>query len=336
MNTGRFIIYACIYIILVGLIAYFFVPTEFNFQAFEYSLSLPVAVWLVLPAAILAVFATLHMLYASFLIYRFKASLKQDRTNLKTLIKSLLLANSFDKSFTNEGAKLAASALKSLAPYPKAGASIDDEELEALHKLYLSIKNGEVADIKKYHLDPQNPLFIQNELNKINSLPNYYLEILKSAQSYPESLQNAAYAKLLELGDYQNIRKYFLAKKDFASTYKLLKRFVDDELKLNPDEIDELLNNDKFKAADFSELAILLTPKLAPEQIHALFLKLKESFSEAEQAYLYVLFELSMLDEAREILQNSADGEYSGFKTLLFLRDSSKRAPTQLFLDDRF
>jgi hypothetical protein len=44
------------------------------------------------------------------------------------------------------------------------------------------------------------------------------------------------------------------------------------------------------------------------------------------------MFELQMMDHAREFLDNSSEDEYVKFKYMLFLKDSGKNFDTELFI----
>ena len=85
--------------------------------------------------------------------------------------------------------------------------------------------------------------------------------------------------------------------------------------------------------ADYLELAREIKIKLSPDALIALFEKLYNSKgSVAADAYLYVLYDLQMIDKIRDILENSDRDEFVKFKTVLFLRDNGKSIDIDKFL----
>ncbi len=81
-----------------------------------------------------------------------------------------------------------------------------------------------------------------------------------------------------------------------------------------------------------SEAAKILQKKLTPDGIVALFEKLYNARADTSDAFLYLLFELQMIDRAREILENSDEEDFKEFKLLLFLRDHGKKCDTSFFV----
>ena len=97
--------------------------------------------------------------------------------------------------------------------------------------------------------------------------------------------------------------------------------------------IEKMLGEFSAERADYMDLAKMLKQKLAPDVLIALFEKLYNSKgSVAADAYLYVLYDLQMIDRIREILLNSEPEDFVKFKTLLFLRDNGKSIDIDKFL----
>ena len=111
----------------------------------------------------------------------------------------------------------------------------------------------------------------------------------------------------------------------------LVARFAKDEINLSNDEILELLNSDKISKDSFGISAAMLKSKIAPDAIIGIFERLKNERQEAQEAYVYLLFEFEMLERAQEVLAGLEAGEYQNFRTLLYLRQSGKNVPTDLF-----
>jgi len=96
--------------------------------------------------------------------------------------------------------------------------------------------------------------------------------------------------------------------------------------------LEELLKSDTLRKKGLVKAAQILKKKLSPDGVIALFEKLYNVRAEASDAFLYLLFELQMIDRAREILENSEADDFKEFKLLLFLRDHGKHCETSFFI----
>ena len=193
-----------------------------------------------------------------------------------------------------------------------------------------SMSKDEVADLKKFKLPKDNPLFIKNELNKIANLDGYYLETLKKPMGDQGEIVREARQKLINLGSLADIKK-FAPDLDEKEIMTLIARFAKDEINLSNDEILELLNSDKISKDSFGISAATLKNKIAPDAVIGIFERLKNERQEAQEAYVYLLFEFEMLERAQEVLAGLEAGEYQNFRTLLYLRQNGKNVPTDLF-----
>ncbi|MCD8213896.1 MAG: LapA family protein [Campylobacter sp.] len=331
MKTRKFLIYSIIYIIAVGVFVYSFNNTNYTFELLGWSIDLPVAVWFMLPVTILAILAVIHIFYHSFGFYRYKRSIKKDASLYNDMAKEILLGLESNKEFKTHLYKIPSQIIRALSPwdcYKEVG--IDDSELSLIMQSIRSVKNKDVVDLKKFKLPKENALMIQNELNKIEKIPNYYFEILKNQTDRNYTLVNAAYDKLIKTASYDEIKRVgFSMSSD--EIMLIINRFINDEIDITPDEIFELLDNVKITKAQYDKAAVILKNKLKPDAYMSIFEKLKAIHADADEAYVYVLYELQMLDKVREAIQTSDPDELKEIKVLLFLRDNGKIVPSSLF-----
>ena len=330
MQIKRFIVYAVLYLVVVGAIVYLFEGGSYElhlkFAVFgsdvEYALSLPVAVWMILPPAILTIFCVLHMAYHGFKFYAFKRKISHDEKFYR---------DDTNKDFKTNFYKIPSQIARVLSPWDRyKDANIEGEELQNVLDIMRTVKNGEVADLKKFKLPKNNPLFIKNELNKIANLDGYYLETLKKPMGDQGEIVREARQKLINLGSLADIKK-FAPDLDEKEIMTLIARFTKDEINLSNDEILEMLNSDKISKDSFGISAATLKSKIAPDAIIGIFERLKNERQEAQEAYVYLLFEFEMLERAQEVLAGLGAGEYQNFRTLLYLRQNGKNVPTDLF-----
>lgn len=339
MQIKRFIVYALVYLVIVGALVYLFeggsyeLHLKFSFLGSDtaYALNLPVAVWMILPPAILTLFCVLHMAYHGFKFYAFKRKISHDEKFYRELGKEILLGLDTNKDFKTDFYKIPSQMARILSPWDRyKDASIEGEELQSVLDIMRTVKNGEIADLKKFKLPKDNPLFIKNELNKIAHLDGYYLETLKKSADEQGEIAREARRKLINLGSFADIRK-FAPDLDEKEIMTLIARFAKDEINLSNDEILELLNSDKISKDSFGIGAATLKSKIAPDAVIGIFERLKNERQEAQEAYVYLLFEFEMLERAQEVLSGLEAGEYQNFRTLLYLRQNGKNVPTDLF-----
>lgn len=331
MKTRRFMVYSLIYLILITALVYVLDGGDYTLKLLGYELSLPVALWFALPVAVFALLALLHMIYHSISFYAYKRNIKKDTELYADFAKEIFLALPSNKEFKTEIFKTSSAITRILSPwglYRDVG--LDNDELSAVISAVKSAQNGEVVELKRFKLLKDNPLFIKNELNKIENLKDYYLEILKNGETN-ESLKQAAYKKLIAVGGFADIKKFSINERNSDDVMAVIERFVNDDLSVSADEIFEILDDDKISAAQYTKSAVMLKDKLKPESFKSIFERLRATHQDAEEAYLFVLYDLGLLDELREILANSETDEHIKIKTMLFLRDNSKIVPIWLF-----
>ncbi|MBE3021782.1 LapA family protein [Campylobacter sp. 7477a] len=331
MKTRRFFIYSVIYVCLVGAFIYTLDNSEHTFNLLDYSLTLPLAIWFMLPVALFSLLAVLHILYHSFSMYRYKRNIKKDGALYKEMTKEILLGLESNKEFKTDIYKIPAQILRILSPWNQnKDTSIEDAEINSVIQNVKSVQNGDVVDIKKFKLPKENPLNLKNEVNKVEKLSNYYAEILKNSSNADESLLKAVREKMIKTTSYQEIKRanFSLSADEIIL---IVSRFVNDEIALEKDEIVELLNNVKITKEQYVKSAILLKDKLKPDAFIAVFEQLKTDHADAEEAYIYALYELQMIDKVRDAIEGSDNDEFKEIKTLLFLRDYGKIVSTSLF-----
>lgn len=330
MKTRKFLVYCIIYIAVVAGLTYSLNSSDFTFEFLGQAITLPVAVWVALPVALLALLAILHIAYHGYAFYRYKKWIKKDSQLYKDLAKETLLGFDSNKEFKTDAYKIASQVTRSISPWNEfKEMGVDDAELNNIMQTIKSIKNNEIVDLKKFRLAKDSKINILNELNKIEQLPTYYLDLLKN-HDLNDTLKKAAVAKLIKTANFSDIKR---ANLDLSSEeiMTIIARFVNDEIDLSSDEIFDLLNNVKVTKAQYDKAAIMLRSKLKPDAFIGIFDKLKSIHADADEAYVYALFELQMLDKVREAIENSDPDEFKEIKVLLFLRDNGKMVPSSLF-----
>jgi len=331
MKTKQFFLYSIIYIAIVAILVFTQQSESYTLEIFGFSLALPVAAWIVVPLVLYMVLAIFHMVFHSFAFYRTKRAIAKDLSAYDAMSKEVLLGLESNKDFKTEFFKDPSDITKILSPwYDSTGIDVENDELREVIGVIEQVKNGEVADLRKYKLPKNNGLFLQNQLNRLDAEPEYAYEILKTKGVYSENITKKAYDVLLAKGSYEKIKAYKIPS-GIEGVNLLVDRTVSDaSFEIGSEELFDLINNESFGEQDFISFAKKLKNHLAPEQYKAFFERLKNENQEATEAYLYALYELGMIDEFREQLSLADGDEFEKFKILLFLRDNGKNVPASL------
>jgi len=337
MGIKRYILLTVVYMLAVGLYVYSFNGDMYTLSIYEFSLELPVALWIVLPTILLFIASTIHMMYCSLKDFWKDRAFKRDFENFKIAISEKVLNEDSKLKFKSDWFKFIGKVLKTLEYKEVEGFNCEDERIEANRQILKDLNDGKVVELKKYKLSPGNRLLEQNDMNRLKEDAKYSEVILKGCKDKSSELCQKAYFEYIKYASYADIKKL-----DFPPTKEmfrvLMERYLEEEgtvaIKLDLEEIQDLLMKFKANREDYLELAYEIKSKLDPDALIALFEKLYNSpeHSAAADAYLYVLNELQMIDKVREILENSDEDEFEKWKTILFLRDHGKNVNSGLFL----
>lgn len=339
MYIKRYSIAAFIWIALVGWYAYAYV-TQDSMSIDLFGIPMPVlktALWVVLPLVVLYLASVFHMAFYSMLgNFRLRAFEKDFEKIIDAVIDAYLGKKSRHYSFKTDRYKLLGTLLEKTTVLPSAEliGAIGNEKIDRVLKIIEDIKNGEVADLKPFNLSPENPLVIQNEINRFKKGDISASDILSNCTKYADELCRFVYAEYVKTANLSNILKYkaFLTKE---ALHEIMARINADErtLSISNEELIELLNKLELSKQDYIELSITLSKGgMIPEQRMKLFETLSEEKEEAMDAYLFTLFDLEMLSPADEVLEHSQPDEFQNFKAYRALKECGKNFSIYLFI----
>jgi hypothetical protein len=89
---------------------------------------------------------------------------------------------------------------------------------------------------------------------------------------------------------------------------------------------------DRFDVRDYIELARKAKEIFGPDERLALFERLKALDEKAEGGYLYTLFDLEMIERAKEFFETTQEDEWQNFKAYLELKECGRNYPLDLFV----
>ncbi len=336
MGIKRYILLSTVFILIVGLYVYSFNGESYHLEPLGMYFTLPVAVWVVLPLIILAIASVVHMQFYSFKHYWHERGFKKDFENLKEVAKQALLGEKIDHiHFKTREFKSSGEMFYLLTVDPSKEISLTDAELSSRYDIAKSILQGNYEEnLKKYKLSKDNPIVIQNSINRLKIEPKYAYEVLKNCDDKNSELCSKAYDALLDIASFSEIKRYHFTP-DKRTFRRMMERYLEpsDSFEMDLKSIEEMLEQFNADKADYLELAHEIKVKLSPDALIALFEKLYNTKGAvAADAYLYVLYDLQMIDKIREILDHADKDEFVKFRTIIFLRDHGKNIDVYKFL----
>ena len=337
MGFKKYMAAGLLLILIIGLYVFSFEGGRYTLDFFGVNISLPIAVWVIVPAIILYLFTLIHMMFYGAIEFSKKRALKKGHKNFIKATKNVLLGLDNNVQFKSEWLKLPGAILNIFNIDPRKRAKkVPNEEIQEILDLKEKLDNGEVVDLSKYRLPIDNPLVLQNLENKLKKDKLYADGILKNCPDKNLSLCKKAFREFAKYAPLDQIKKY--EKEGYKIDREIFEIIIDrlnakeHPLDLKNDDIVDLIKNLDFEKEDFIALAKKLKSKMNPDALIFLFERLFNEFPKASDAYLFILFELQMIDKVREILENSSVDEYVKFKNLLFLIDNGKNFDIEDFV----
>jgi len=334
MGLKKYIGFGLFFIILLGLYVYSFEGGKYTLNVVDVPITLPIAVWIILPVILLFLATVGHLMFygtANMLKLR---RVKKDGEKFTQAAKEALLGKEIKAEYKSEFFKLPGAILPLLNsdPYKAKKYRIYNDDVQDILETKERLENGEVVDLSKYSLTPSNPNVLKNALNQMAEDRTHSATILQRCDN-KETCKKAfavyaTYASLPELKKYEvePSREVFDIMIGRIAAPK-------DTLELSDEEIIAYIKELDYTSDDFTALLKKLREKVVPDRLITLAGKFANEFPDlAGEGYLYVLFELQMIDDAREFLANASEDEYLKFNYILFLKDQGRNFDTELFI----
>ncbi|TWO27851.1 hypothetical protein [Campylobacter lanienae] len=329
MKTRRFFLYSIIYIGIIWLAIFSFANQNYALNILGYSLDIPIATWVVLPLILFAILALFHMSYYGFKIYLEGRAMRNDAQIYNVLAKEIYLGLESNKDFKTDLFNASSEVTKSLSPWLNLGKpNFENSDLKAAYEICFEVKNGKVCDLKKFKLLKTNPLYIQNEKNKIKADYKYAITILSNKETNDELISVASKA-LVENATFLELSKFNPTYTN-SDIFILIDRYVNDKFEISTNDIFATISKVKFTQNEYIQIAKILKAKIDPDLLISMFERLKNEEQLALEAYLYLLYDFGMIDRLREIIA-SENSKFERIETLLFLRDHGKISKADLF-----
>lgn len=338
MYLKRYTIAAFILILSIGLYVNFYVTQDsIGIDFFGIPLpSLSVATWVSISLFLLYLASLFHMSFYTLLgNFKLRKYEKDYEKMIDSITDAYLGKVERNHRFKTPRYQLLGSLLDNTTMFPHASAMLqtDNEKINSVLKLIESVKNGEVVDLKKLALSPENPIVHQNDRNRYIKEEISAEDILSAQQSYNKDLCEEAYLDFVKTSPLYAIEKYksFLTKE---SLFIVLSRINSDNnrLEVPNDSLILMFNSLELQSKDFIEASSLVSHEMIPEQRMKLFESLSDEDEMVMDAYLYTLFDLEMIEAADVILHISQPNEFLNFKAYRALKECDKHFSINLFI----
>ena len=295
---------------------------------------LPVAVLVLIPVFILFSASVVHMLYYSLKNFLSLRNYRKDYGMLVDMILDELLCKEHHYHFKTTPYKLLAKVLENTTMRIDDEIELtDNEKVNTIMKMLQSLNAGEVVDLKKYNLASDNPLVKQNQKNRMLALDLSAEEILNKSDKYSDDIVQKAYINYVADAPLFAIEKYqkFMSK---DALYIILARINSQEhtLEISSESLLELMAQLELNSRDYLSVSKELSLHMIPEQRMKLFEVLCEQDEEAQEAYLYTLFDLEMIDKAKEFLETLGADDAMKFRAYLALKEAGHSFSIDLFI----
>ncbi len=328
-----------IFIVLLGLYVYSLSGESYSFAIpfSTQSITLPVAVWFIIPVVVFFIVVGFLEVGGTYRMWRKRTKYKRDYKILLEQIENQLLSKDVPiKQPTMNRYKSLSILLSNLTLDVKDGVALKSGEtrLDEMIELLGDLKRGEYVNLKKFNPGEKSPFMHKNILNQIHCDEKFALEVLKKA-SYDEEYKREAFKKLLSQGETKTIKNYIgeiKFNKELAN--EILGMCYAKKMDFSHEEIAQLCAEAGYSKEDYLLLAQKLKECYEPATLVNLFETLSNKNELAEMAYFYVLLELEMIDEAKELLNTYPQNEFLKVRAYLELKDLGKKYSLELFLLD--
>ncbi|CAM3304866.1 hypothetical protein [Helicobacter labetoulli] len=209
-----------------------------------------------------------------------------------------------------------------------------NRKIDSLFETYKDVMSGKVVDLKKYHLSKDNKFNLQNLKNKIKA--NYKNGFNLLDEDYPNELQSYAILEILKNGDSKDLNKLVAQLHNLTLDKTLVQELLQVYLKypntIETKHLSESFKNVGCEAFEYIQYAKESKGILSPDEWIRFFEECADNDEKAEMALFYVLFELEMIDKAKERHKSHAKGEYTAIDAYLDLKASGKNYPFDIFV----
>ncbi len=341
MYLKRYTIAAFILMMIVGWYVYAYIPgAQGSISVPFLGVNLPainIALLVIAPMLLLYIASIAHMAFYSMLGgFKLKKYDKDYDKLIDALCDAFLAKEDREHDFKTKRYQLLGKVVDNSKMFPQTEKllGIENEKLKNIIELIHKVKQGEVVNLKKLNLSPENPLVKQNSINRYKSGELSAEEILINAKNYDQDFLKEVFKDFVKEASAEKIMQYY---KEFITKESLdtiIERVASTEnsIELSSEELVELIASVNPSRDEYIKYSKMLGKGVMPEVRLKTFEVLSEKDDEAMSAYLYTAFDLEMIELADEILESSSPDEYKNFRAYKELKECNKNYNIDLFI----
>jgi len=326
MRLGLYMLASIVLMAMVGVFIYTINPNDYSNNFFGVYISMPVAVWVMIPMFLLMLASLVHMMfYGTKNFFKFR-KWEKDSDKLNNALYWSLLNEPKPYKFNLPKLKETASLLQ--VSHIKVNGIVDgvSERIQSALNIISELDKGECLDFKEKKLatllSDDNPLVIKNHINCLNKDENFAEEVLQSKDRYSDIVFKEALINFANSASLFKARKYskIFNRESFITLISRVTR--DDDLGLSTTILDEFIVDlhSELKCSDFLLIANITKKQLTPDENLKLFREYDKEYTKAQMAYIYLLFEYEMIEKAGEYLDEHDADEFMRFRALYDLK----------------
>jgi hypothetical protein len=336
MNIKRYTIASFILMIFIGWFVHSYISQDIRtIHFFGIDLpAMPVALWIVTPLLLMYFASLLHMGSCSITKMLELRRYRKDFEELTEAIRDALLGKKNRRtSYKTERYSILGNIIDKcdITPTKKLKGS-ENPVIQSALTLIDDIENGEVVDLRKFHIDNDNPLAIKYNTKRYEGGHISAEDILSKPERFSEELAYRAYKDFVLTGSLALITKYkqYMSKEALVT---ILGRVNAREhtLKIDNDTLFDLIQKVDATEDEYICGSIILAKSMMPEQRIALFERLSNVNDDATAAYIYTLYDLEVVEQANDLLDTLRENEYPQFRAYRALRETNKNFSINLF-----
>lgn len=336
MQLKRYTLASLLLMTIVGAAVYTIDSTAVSFDLLGMHFpSLPIALWVVVPMAVLYLASVLHMsVYALMGNIKLRGLNKDHEKMVEALRDALLGKSERNHAFKSDAYKLMGKLIDHSVILPfETLRSVGNERLDEALELMRDVKEKKKVDIKKFQLPNTTSIAIQNNLNRLERGEMSADDVISRAESYGDIVCAKAFESYVKTASVPSILKYkrFFTKGsllDFVSRINA----AENGIEISNEELGALLYDLKLSSDDWIDVSDAMSKNTLPEQRMRLFEMLSEKNDDIMEGYLFTLYDLQMIDTANEILNNTGRDDFAIFKAYRDLKAANKHYDIALFL----
>ena len=337
MYLKRYTIGSVIYMLLIALLvmANGGIDKEISVELFKLHIpAVPLLAVILAPVVIFYLISISHMMYYSLKSFFKLRSYQKDYEMLVEMIMDELLNKNHHYSFKTEPYQLLAKVLENTSM------TVDDkieltknEKVDNILKLLSDVKSGQTVDLKKFNLDADNPLVKQNQKNSMSNADLSVESILGKKDKYSSDILEKAFLEYSQTASVQTLKRHEECINK-ESLFVILSRINSGQngFEISNEELLSFISKLELNSDDYLSISKELSTHMLPEQRMKLFETLGDVDEKAQEAYLYTLLDLEMIEQAKEFLDSVGKEDMLKFRAYLTLKEAGHNYSINLFI----